>query len=86
MTKTSWIFLLRLAVNDKMVRESMSNLLVLLVCCLLSLFCISHHNVENGELPIFEIPLLYIFSRPEWIYLSLHFGWGMNHLRALKPI
>jgi hypothetical protein len=56
MIKTSWISLLRLAVNDKMVRESMSNLLVLLVCCLLSPFCISHHNAENGELPIFVIP------------------------------
>jgi hypothetical protein len=61
MTKTLWISLFHLAVNDKMVRELMSNLLVLLVCCLLSPFYISHHNVGNGELPIFVILLQPIY-------------------------
>ncbi len=38
MIKTLWISLFRLAVNDKMVRESMGNFLVWQVSCLLSPF------------------------------------------------
>ena len=62
MTKTSWTSLFRLAVNDEMVRESMGNFLVRLVPCLLSPFYISHHNGENGELPIFAIQWPQIYS------------------------
>ncbi len=49
MIKIWWTFLLHLAVNDKMVSESMSNLLVRLVCCRHSPFYITHHNAWGSE-------------------------------------
>ena len=67
MTKTLWISLFRLAVNDKMVRESIGNFLVWLVSCLHSPFYIFHHNVENGELPISATPLPWNYFDTGWI-------------------